>query len=175
MRKYSAIETVKIGFDGYSIGGAAVGETKEVQYKEVEYATKYLPEDKIRYLMGVGDPIDIIEGVIRGVDIFDCVAPTRIARHGNAYTRHGKINLRNNKYKTDFSPIETSCDCYACKNFTCAYIRHLIISDETLGQRLLSIHNIRFLTKLVEDIRKNIQTDTLEEFRDKFYKEYYNK
>lgn len=173
LRKKSALETVKIGFDGYSIGGAAVGETKEVQYKEVEYATKYLPEDKIRYLMGVGDPIDIIEGVMRGVDIFDCVAPTRIARHGNAYTRHGKINLRNNKYKKDFTPLEVSCDCYACKNFTKAYIRHLIISEEVLGQRLLSIHNIRFLTKLVEDIRENIEMDTLEEFRDDFKRKYY--
>lgn len=173
LRKKSALETVKIGFDGYSIGGAAVGETKEVQYKEVEYATKYLPEDKLRYLMGVGDPIDIIEGVMRGVDIFDCVAPTRIARHGNAHTRDGKINLRNNKYKRDFTPLEDTCDCYACKNFTKAYIRHLLISEEVLGQRLLSIHNIRFLTKLVEDIRENIESDTLEEFRDLFKHRYY--
>lgn len=173
LRKKSAIETVKLGFDGYSIGGAAVGEIKEVQYKEVEYATKYLPEDKVRYLMGVGDPIDIIEGVMRGVDIFDCVAPTRIARHGNAYTRDGKINLRNNKYKRDFTPLEVECDCYACKNFTKAYIRHLLISEEVLGQRLLSIHNIRFLTKLVSDIRENIETDTLEEFRDNFKNKYY--
>lgn len=173
LRRESAIKTVEIGFDGYSIGGAAVGETKETQYKEVEYATKYLPEDKIRYLMGVGDPIDIIEGVMRGVDIFDCVAPTRIARHGNAHTSYGKINLRNSKFKEDFTPLEKECDCYACKNFTKAYIRHLIISDEVLGQRLLSIHNIRFLTKLVEDIRKNIETDTLEEFRDTFKLNYY--
>ena len=174
LRKLSALETVKIGFDGYSIGGAAVGETKEVQYKEVEYATKYLPEDKIRYLMGVGDPIDIIEGVMRGVDIFDCVAPTRIARHGNAYTKLGKINLRNNKYKKDFNKLESDCDCYACKNFTKAYIRHLLISEEVLGQRLLSIHNIRFLTRLIENIRKNIESDTLEIFRDEFKKNYYN-
>ena len=173
LRRKSAIETVKLGFDGYSIGGAAVGETKDVQYKEVEYATKYLPEDKVRYLMGVGDPIDLIEGVMRGVDIFDCVAPTRIARHGNAHTKYGKINLRNNKYKEDFTPLENTCDCYACKNFTKAYIRHLIISEEVLGQRLLSIHNIRFLTKLMEDIRSHIETDTLEEFRDLFYKNYY--
>ena len=173
LRKYSAEETVKLGFDGYSVGGAAVGETKEVQYKEVEYATKYLPEDKVRYLMGVGDPIDLIEGVMRGIDIFDCVGPTRIARHGNAFTRDGKINLRNQKYKEDFTPIEANCDCYACKNFTKAYIRHLIISEEVLGQRLLSIHNIRFLTKLMEEIRDNIETDTLEEFRDSFKERYY--
>ena len=174
LRRYSAEETVKIGFDGYSVGGAAVGETKEVQYKEVEYATKYLPKDKVRYLMGVGDPIDLIEGVMRGIDIFDCVAPTRIARHGNAHTRDGKINLRNQKYKEDFTPIEKECDCYACRNFTKAYIRHLIISEEVLGQRLLSIHNIRFLTRLMEDIRSNIETDTLEEFRDDFKNRYYN-
>ena len=123
--------------------------------------------------MGVGDPIDLIEGVIRGVDIFDCVSPTRIARHGNAYTRNGKMNLRNQKFKEDFNPIESDCDCYACKNFTRSYIRHLIIAEEVLGRRLLSIHNIRFLTKLMEDIRENIETDTLEEFRDNFKEKYY--
>ena len=175
LRKYSAEETVKMDFDGYSIGGTAVGETKDVLYKEIEYTTKYLPEDKVRYLMGVGDPIDLIEGVMRGVDIFDCVAPTRIARHGNAYTRNGKMNIRNAKYKEDFTSIEENCDCYACKNYTKAYIRHLIVANETFGQRLLSIHNIRFLTKIMEDIRENIETDTLEEFRDEFYKKYYNR
>ena len=173
LRELSAKETVKIGFDGYSIGGTAVGETKDVQYKEVEYAIKYLPEDKVRYLMGVGDPIDLIENVMRGVDIFDCVSPTRIARHGNAYTKDGKMNLRNSKFKDDFTPLESDCDCYACKNFTRAYIRHLLISEEVLGQRLLSIHNIRFLTKLMEDIRLNIESDTLEEFRDSFKVRYY--
>ncbi len=175
LRRISAEETVKLDFDGYSIGGTAVGETKDILYKEVEYATKYLPEDKVRYLMGVGDPIDLIEGVMRGVDIFDCVAPTRIARHGNAYTRSGKINLNNSKYKEDFTPIESECDCYTCKNFTKAYIRHLILSDEGLGGRLLSIHNIRFLTKLMEDIRTNIESDTLEEFRSEFYYKYYGR
>lgn len=175
LRKYSAQETVKIGFDGYSIGGTAVGESKDILYKEIEYTTKYLPEDKVRYLMGVGDPIDLIEGVMRGVDIFDCVAPTRIARHGNAHTRCGKINLRNNKYKEDFTPIENECDCYTCRSYTKAYIRHLLVSGEALAGRLLSIHNIRFLTKLMEDIRDNIESDTLEEFRDNFYKKYYNK
>ena len=174
LRRFSAEETVKIGFDGYSIGGVAVGESKDIQYKEVEYATKYLPEDKIRYLMGVGDPIDLIEGVMRGVDIFDCVLPTRIARHGNAFTRHGKINIKNSKFKDDFKPIEDDCDCYACKNFTKAYLRHLIVCEESLGQRLLSIHNIRFLTKLMEDIRTHIDLDDLEEFRDEFYSRYYN-
>ena len=110
---------------------------------------------------------------MRGVDIFDCVSPTRIARHGNAYTKDGKMNLRNSKFKDDFTPLESDCDCYACKNFTRAYIRHLLISEEVLGQRLLSIHNIRFLTKLMEDIRLNIESDTLEEFRDSFKVRYY--
>ena len=172
LRKMSAEETVKIGFDGYSIGGTSVGESKETMYKMIEYSTPYLPKDKVRYLMGVGDPIDIIEGVIRGVDIFDCVLPTRIARHGNAFTHHGKINLRNLKFKEDFSPIENTCDCYTCKNYTKAYIRHLITSGETLGGRLLSIHNIRFLIKLTEDLRKSIENDTILEFREEFLKNY---
>ena len=172
LRKMSAEETVKIGFDGYSIGGTSVGESKETMYKMIEYSTPYLPKDKVRYLMGVGDPIDIIEGVIRGVDMFDCVLPTRIARHGNAFTHHGKINLRNLKFKEDFSPIENTCDCYTCKNYTKAYIRHLITSGETLGGRLLSIHNIRFLIKLTEDLRKSIENDTILEFREEFLKNY---
>ena len=176
LRKFSATETVKLDFDGYSIGGVANdNESKEDMYKAIDYSIPYIPENKPRYLMGVGEPVDIIEGVIRGIDMFDCVLPTRIARHGNAHTRNGKINIRNAKYKEDFTPIEKECDCYACKNFTKSYIRHLIIAEETLGQRLLSIHNIRFLTKLMEDIRKHIETDTLEAFRDDFYNKYYNK
>ena len=173
LRKKSAEETVKIGFDGYSIGGTSVGETKEVMYKMVEYATPYLPEDKVRYLMGVGDPIDIIEGVIRGVDIFDCVLPTRIARHANAFTKYGKINLKNAKFKEDFTPIEENCDCYACKNYTKAYIRHLVTLNEMLGSRLLSIHNLRFLTRLTEDLREAIKNDNILEYRDNFVKDYY--
>ena len=173
LRKYCAEELVKIGFDGYAIGGTSVGEPKEVMYKMVEYSTKYLPEDKVRYLMGVGDPIDIIEGIIRGVDIFDCVLPTRIARHANAFTKKGKINLKNAKYKEDFTPIEPDCDCYACKNFTKAYIRHLVTLDEMLGSRLLSIHNLRFLIKLTEDLRECIKNDNILEYRDNFIKNYY--
>ena len=173
LRKYSAQETVKMDFDGYSIGGTSVGETKEVMYKMIEYTTPYLPVDKVRYLMGVGDPIDIIEGVIRGVDIFDCVLPTRIARHANAFTRHGRINLKNAKYKEDFTPIEEGCDCYACRNYTKAYIRHLVSLDEMLGSRLLSIHNLRFLTRLTEDLRECIKNDNILEYRDKFIKDDY--
>lgn len=173
LRKHCALELTKMNFDGYSIGGTSVGEPKPLMYKMVEYSTPFLPEDKLRYLMGVGDPIDLIENVIRGVDLFDCVSPTRLARHGHAYTKFGKINLKNSKYKEDFSPISSDCDCYACQNFTKAYIRHLIVSKETFGARLLSIHNIRFLTKLMENIRLNIKNDTILEFRSEFVKNYY--
>ena len=172
LRKKSAIETVKLDFDGYSIGGTSVGEDKPTMYKMIEYSTPYLPEDKVRYLMGVGDPLDIIEGVIRGIDIFDCVLSTRIARHGNAFTRNGKINIRNNKFREDFTPVEKTCDCYTCKNYSKAYIRHLITTGEALGGRLLSIHNTRFLIKLTEDIRTAIKNDNILEFREQFIKNY---
>ena len=175
LRKHCAEELVKMDFDGYSIGGTSVGEDKPTMYRMVEFATKYLPEDKIRYLMGVGDPIDLIENTIRGIDIFDCVSPTRLARHGHALTKYGKINLKNAKYKTDFSPISEVCDCYACKHYTKAYIRHLITANETFGARLLSIHNIRYLTKLMEDIREAIKNDTLLELREEFIRDYYGK
>ena len=172
LRKYSAIETVKMNFDGYSIGGTSVGEGKDTMYKMIDYSIPYLPEDKPRYLMGVGDPIDIIEGVIRGVDMFDCVLPTRIARHGNAFTRNGKINIKNAKFKEDFTPIEHDCDCYACKHYTKAYIRHLIVANETFGARLLSIHNIRFLIKLTEDLRDAIKNNNILEYREDFLSKY---
>jgi len=172
LRRFSAEETVKMNFDGYSIGGTSVGEDKITMYKMIDYSIPYLPEDKPRYLMGVGDPIDIIEGVIRGVDMFDCVLPTRIARHGNAFTRNGKINIKNAKYKEDFTPIEENCDCYACKHYTKAYIRHLIVANETFGQRLLSIHNIRFLTKLTEDLRIAIKENNILEYKEEFLRKY---
>lgn len=171
LRKFSAIETVKMGFDGYAIGGTSVGEDKNTMYKMIDYAIKYLPNDKPRYLMGVGDPLDLIEGVIRGVDMFDCVLPTRLARHGNVFTRFGKINIKNSKYKEDFTPLD-DCDCYCCKNYTKAYVRHLIIAKETLGARLISIHNIRFLVKMMEDMRECIKNNTLLEYRKKFIEEY---
>jgi queuine tRNA-ribosyltransferase len=175
LRRWSALETVKLDFDGYAIGGTSVGEDKETMYKMIEYSTSYLPEDKVRYLMGVGDPIDIIEAVIRGVDIFDCVLPTRLARHGNALTTYGKMNIKNAQYKEDFKPIDENCDCYTCKHYTRAYIRHLITCDESLGGRLLSIHNIHFLVKLTEDLRSAIKEDKVIEYREKFLKNYQNK
>ena len=176
LRKYSAIETVKLDFDGYSIGGVANdGESKEDMYKAIDYSIPYIPLDKPRYLMGVGEPIDIIEGVIRGVDMFDCVLPTRIARHGNAFTRYGKINIKNSKFSRDFSPIEEDCDCYACKNYTKAYIRHLIVANETFGQRLLSIHNIRFLVRLTEELRMAIKEDKVLDYKEEFLSKYRGK
>ncbi len=175
LRKYSAEETVKMNFDGYSIGGTSVGEGKDTMYKMIDYAIKYLPEDKPRYLMGVGDPIDILEGIDRGIDMFDCVLPTRIARHGNAFTRCGKINIKNAKYKEDFTPIEEGCDCYTCKNYTKAYVRHLVTSNEMLGGRLLSIHNIRFLIKEVEETREAIKNNKYEEYKNEFISKYTNK
>ena len=172
LREYSAKETVKIGFDGYAIGGTSVGEDKETMNKMIEYAVKYLPIDKPRYLMGVGEPIDLLEGVERGIDMFDCVLPTRLARHGNAFTRNGRINLKNLKYKEDFTPIEQNCDCYTCKNYTKSYIRHLITCDEMLGGRLLSIHNIRFLVKEMEEIRESIKSKKFSEYKENFIKNY---
>ena len=173
LRKYCAEELVKIGFDGYGIGGTSVGEPKNELYNMIEYSTPYLPKDKVRYLMGVGDPIDIIEGVIRGVDLFDCVGPTRLARHGHFYTRYGKINIKNAQFKEDFTPLEKNCNCYACQNYTKAYIRHLIIEKETFGARLLSIHNVNYLIRLTEDLREAIKNDKIKEYREAFIKDYF--
>ena len=175
LREYSAKETVKMNFDGYSIGGTSVGEPKDIMYKMVDDAIKYLPEDKPRYLMGVGDPIDLLEGVERGVDMFDCVLPTRLARHCHAFTKNGRINVRNAKFKEDFTPIEKDCDCYACKSYTKAYIRHLMVANETFGARLISIHNIRFLIKLMEEIRESLKKDTFLEYKQNFINNYNKK
>ena len=172
LREKCAKELVEMNFDGYSVGGTSVGEGKDIMYKMIDYTTKHLPKDKIRYLMGVGEPIDILNGVERGIDIFDCVNPTRLARHGHAYTKYGKINMKNNQYKIDLSPLD-ECDCYTCKNYTKAYIRHLITSDEALGSRLLSIHNIRFLIKLTENIRSSISNNKFKEYKEQFERDYY--
>lgn len=172
LREYSAKETVKIGFDGYAIGGTSVGEPKDVMYQMIEDGIRYLPEDKVRYLMGVGEPLDLLEGIEKGVDLFDCVLPTRIARHGNAFTREGKINLKNQKYKLDLSKVDETCDCYCCRNYTKSYIRHLVTSDELLAGRLLSIHNIRFLVKMMEEIREAIKNDTYQEYKKNFIEKY---
>lgn len=172
LRKYSALETVKMGFDGYAIGGTSVGEDKPTMYKMIDDSIKYLPTDKARYLMGVGDPYDIFEGVLRGVDMFDCVHPTRLARHGHAFTKYGKINMKNAKYRDDFTSVDVGCDCECCKHYTKAYIRHLLVAEETLGQRLLSIHNLRFLVRIMEGIRTSIKEDRFLEYKKEFLDTY---
>lgn len=172
LREMCAKALVEMDFPGYSIGGTSVGEPKDVMYKMVEDAVKWLPENKPRYLMGVGNPIDLIEAAIRGIDMYDCVLPTRVARHGALMTHHGRININNEKYKEDFSPIDSECDCYTCQNYTRAYLRHLHKADELFGKSLLSIHNVRFLLKLSEDIRKAIQEDRLLDFKEEFLEKY---
>ena len=170
LRKYSAEELVKIGFPGYSIGGTSVGESKEVMYKMIDYAVKYLPKESVKYLMGVGSTDAILEGVLRGIDMFDCVLPTRIARHGALMTSEGRVNIKKVQYKKDFTPIDKECDCYACKNYTKAYIHHLYRCNEGLGMRLMSIHNLRYLIRLTEQIREAIEQDRFGDFKDEFFK-----
>jgi queuine tRNA-ribosyltransferase len=173
LRRFSAIETVKMDFDGYSVGGVANdGESKEDMYAAIDYSIPNLPEDKPRYLMGVGEPVDIIEGVKRGIDMFDCVLPTRIARHGALMTSKGRVNIRDAKYKMDFSPLDSECDCYCCKNYTKAYLRHLYVCDESFGKRLLSIHNVRFLIHMMEEARKAIKEDRFLEFKEEFLNKF---
>lgn len=165
LREMCAKELAAMDFDGYSIGGTSVGEDKETMYRMVDYATKYLPKDKPRYLMGVGAVNDLLEGISRNVDMFDCVLPTRIARHGTLMTSHGRINIKKAIYRDDFGPIDENCDCYACKNYTRAYVHHLFRCKEGLGNRLMSIHNIRFLIKLMEDARQAIKEDRYNDFK----------
>ena len=156
LREQSAKEILAIDLPGYAIGGLSVGEPKHLMYEVLEYTTPLMPVDKPRYLMGVGSPDDLVEGVIRGVDMFDCVLPTRIARNGTAMTSQGKVVVRNAKYARDFTPLDPECDCYCCKNYTKAYIRHLVKANEILAARLISTHNLRFLLKLMEDVRQAI-------------------
>ncbi|MBR1883725.1 MAG: tRNA guanosine(34) transglycosylase Tgt [Clostridia bacterium] len=172
LRKKSVEDLVKLDFPGYAIGGISVGEPKEEFLDILRYTAPLLPEEKPRYLMGVGTPDYLIEAVIAGVDMCDCVLPTRIARNGTAFSKYGKLVIRNAEFAEDFRPIEETCDCYTCRNYTRAYIRHLIKCNEVLGARLLSIHNLRFLERLMEDMREAIKEDRLLEFRDEFYKNY---
>ena len=175
LRKYCAEELTKMDFPGYSIGGTSIGEPKESFSKMVEYSVKYLPFDKPRYLMGIGSIDFILEGIEKGVDMFDCVLPTRIARHGALMTHKGRINIRDAKYKEDFTPLDNECDCYTCRNYTKAYLRHLYVADATFGKRLLSIHNIRFLIKMMEDARKAIQEDRFGDFKKEMIEKYGSK
>ena len=172
LREKSAEDLIKMDFPGYAIGGISVGEPKEEFLDILRYVTPLMPANKPRYLMGVGTPDYLIEAAIAGIDMCDCVLPTRIARHGTAMTSKGKLVVRNGAYSRDFSPLDPECDCYTCKNYTRAYIRHLINTKEILGIRLLSIHNLRFLTKLMEKVRIEIENDNLLNFRDEFYQNY---
>ena len=172
LREKSAKDLVAMDFPGYAVGGLSVGEPKELMCEMLEFTTQFLPENKPRYLMGVGTPDYLIEAAIRGIDMCDCVLPTRIARNGTALTSHGKVVVRNATYERDWGTLDPECDCYTCKNYTRAYIRHLVKNNEILGIRLLSIHNLRFLTKLMERVRIEIEADNLMNFRNEFYKQY---
>ena len=172
LREKSTQDLIKMDFPGYAIGGISVGEPKPIFLDILRYTTPLMPENKPRYLMGVGSPDYLIEAALAGIDMCDCVLPTRIARHGTAMTSQGKIVARNAIYERDFTPLDPECDCYTCKNYTRAYIRHLINTKEILGMRLLSIHNLRFLTKLMDRVRIEIEHDNLLNFRDEFYKKY---
>lgn len=172
LRDISTQQLIDLDFPGYAIGGISVGEPKEKFLEILNYTTPKMPENKPRYLMGVGSPDYLIEAALAGIDMCDCVLPTRIARHGTAMTSKGKIVVRNAAYAEDFTPLDDECDCYTCKNYTRAYIRHLVNTNEILGMRLLSIHNLRFLTNLMDKVRIEIEHDNLLNFRDEFYKKY---
>ena len=168
LRKWHMEEIVKLDLDGYAIGGLAVGETAEEMYRVIDAVEPYMPTNKPRYLMGVGTPVNIIEAVSRGVDLFDCVMPSRNARHGHLFTWSGIINLNNAKYERDGNPIDSECDCPTCKNHSRAYVRHLLKANEMLGMRLTVIHNLYFYNTLMEKIREAIDSDTFDEFKEKY-------
>ena len=172
LREQSAKEIIHIGFPGYAIGGLSVGEPKDLMYEILEFTAPLLPRDKPRYLMGVGTPDYLFEAVINGIDMADCVLPTRIARNGTTITSQGRLTIRNAKYAKDFSKLDPECDCYTCKNYSRAYIRHLFNVNEILGARLATIHNLYFLIKLMENIRNAIKEDRLLEYKEEFYKKY---
>lgn len=175
LRYHCAQELAAMDFPGYSIGGTSIGEPKEVCYQMIKDAVKYLPQDKPRYLMGVGSIDYILEGIGDGVDMFDCVLPTRLARHGALMTSHGRINIQRAQYAEDFTPLDDECDCYTCRHYTKAYLHHLYKVDEEFGKTLNSIHNIRFLIRLVEGARLAIQEDRFEEYKEEVYAKYGDK
>jgi queuine tRNA-ribosyltransferase len=172
LRKQSARELLALDFPGYAIGGLSVGEPKPLMYEVLEETVPLLPTGKPRYLMGVGSPDALLEGAIRGIDMFDCVLPTRIARNGTTMTSTGRLVIRNARYARDFRPLDESCTCYTCQNYSRAYIRHLIKADETFGIRLTSYHNLHFLLQLMRDVRQAILDDRLLDFRDQFFASY---
>ena len=171
LRRHSAEELVKIGFDGYAIGGVSVGEPEEFMYKAVEASVPSLPKDRPRYVMGLGVMHQMAECVARGIDMFDCVIPTRIARHGTAITRHGNVAIKAAKYAFDQGPVEEGCECYCCRNFTRSYVRHLLACDEILGLRLLTIHNVWALNRFMEEMRAAIADGTFLEWKEQVRKD----
>ena len=172
LREHSVEEMIKLDLPGYSVGGLSVGEPAELMYEMLEHTVPLMPKDKPRYLMGVGTPDYLIESAIRGIDMCDCVLPTRIGRNGTVMTSHGKLTVRNAVYARDFRPLDEECDCYVCKNYTRAYIRHLIKAGEVLGARLTSYHNVHFLLNLMRNVRQAIRDDRLLDFRDEFAAKY---
>ena len=172
LRVESAKALADMDFPGYGIGGLSVGEPKPVMYEMLEEIAPYMPVSKPRYLMGVGTPDCLLEGVLRGIDMFDCVLATRIARNGTVLTSRGRVVIRNAEYARDFSPIDPECDCYACTHFTRAYVRHLFKAGEITAGRLASIHNLRFLIRLMEQVRQAIAEDRFLDFRREFYEKY---
>ncbi|MDO4392796.1 MAG: tRNA guanosine(34) transglycosylase Tgt [Bacillota bacterium] len=172
LRRESAEAIVEMDLPGYSIGGLSVGEPKEVMYDVLDDCVDYLPKEKPRYLMGVGSPDCLFEGVERGIDMFDCVLPTRIARHGMAMTSEGRINIKNARFERDFTPLDHKCDCYTCRNYSRAYLRHLFKADEMLSSMLMTNHNLHFLVKTMDGIRKSIEEDRFLEFKKEFYDNY---
>ena len=172
LRRACAEQLVELDFPGYAIGGLSVGETKDVMYRVLEDTVPFLPETKPRYLMGVGSPDALIEGVARGIDMFDCVLPTRIARNGRVMVHGGYLTIRNASYTQDFSPLDPECDCYVCQNYSRAYIRHLLKCKEVLGIRLTTYHNLWFLSNLMVKIRKAILNGSFSEFRKNFWSKY---
>ncbi len=172
LRVESARTLRGLNFLGYAVGGLSVGETKEQMYATLDVTVPELPADKPRYLMGVGAPEDVVEGVARGIDIFDCVLPTRVARNGGLFTRLGRLNLRNAKYAADPLPVEPGCDCYCCQHFSRAYLRHLFKAEETLGLHLATVHNVRFMLRLMDEIRRHVAAGDFAAFRAAFLRDY---
>lgn len=172
LRKQSVKDLVSLDFPGYAIGGLSVGEPKDVMNEILAFTTPFLPEDKPRYLMGVGSPDSLIDGAIRGIDMFDCVLPTRIARNGTCMTSRGRLVVRNAKYARDFGPLDEACDCHVCRTYTRAYIRHLVKTNETFGFRLTTYHNLYFLVNLMKKVRQAIHEDRLLDFRESFFEQY---
>lgn len=165
LRGESARQLMEIGFDGYAIGGLSVGESHDTMYEMLDATLPQLPEDKPRYLMGVGTPENILEAVDRGVDMFDCVLPTRNARHGHLYTSQGIVRIKNEVYKEDFSALDPDCDCYTCKNYSKAYLRHLFVAGEILSLRLNTLHNVAYYLNLMKNIRRAIDEDCFDSFK----------